>query len=105
MCMVQTGGKESNYTSIAGAGVERDWRVRIVGGGRCSGASSRVGVEVSASDSVRDGIRVMRTGKVPPAGGIVFGAFKEGLLETASKVSSNKWGDREWAASRGASME
>ena len=93
MRMVQAGGKESNYTSIAGAGVERDWRVRIAGGGWCSGASSRVGVEVSASDSVRG------TGKVPPAGGIVLGALKEGLLETASKVSSNKWGDREWAAS------
>ena len=32
-------------------------------------------------------------------------AFKEGLLEAASKVSGNKWGDREWAANRGACVE
>jgi|TARA_B110000037_G_scaffold207731_1_gene254999 hypothetical protein len=95
--MAQTRGKERDHVGIAGARVKGERMVRIAGG------RVRVRSMVNVSGRVRARAGAGRDERL--LGCIAFSTFKEGLLEAASKVSSNQWGNRDRAANRRAGME
>ena len=88
--MAQTRGKERDHVGIAGARVKGERMVRIAGG------RVRVRSMVNVSGRVRARAGAGRDERL--LGCIAFSTFKEGLLEAASKVSSNQWGNRDRAA-------
>ena len=95
--MAQARGKKRDHTGIAGVRVKGERRIRIADG------RVRARARVSGRVTVRGGARA---GKAKRAfGGITCGTLEEDLLEAASKVRSNKRGNRERAAKRRARME
>ena len=95
--MAQARGKKRDHTGIAGTRVKRERRIGIADGRVRARARACVWVKVRVGAGAGRAKRAL--------GGITFGTLKEGLLEAASKVRSNKRGNRERAAKRRARME